>query len=59
MRAHVYPCRSIVGRTPWSARVPLDPLFAWRIKPLQTRPGRTWGSGADEGVRPTNPRGEI
>jgi hypothetical protein len=23
----------IVGRTPWSARVPLDPLFAMKIQP--------------------------
>jgi hypothetical protein len=38
----------IVGRTPWSARVPLDPPFA---KPDQQRP--TGASAADQGVRPT------
>ena len=40
----------VVGRTPWSARVPLDPLFSGRIKYLPastSRPGgrlRTRGS---------------
>jgi hypothetical protein len=36
-----------VGRTPWSARVPLDPFFIWKIKRYgqagQARPLR--GSG--------------
>jgi [FeFe] hydrogenase H-cluster maturation GTPase HydF len=54
-----YRADAIVGRTPWSARVPLDPLFERKIKPLQARPGRTRGSGADEGVRPTNPEQTI
>jgi len=39
-------CDAKVGRTPWSARGPLAPLFA--------QPGRpTGGSAADQGVRPT------
>ena len=37
------------GRTPWSARVPLDPLFGRRR--FLTRPTRA--SPADQGVRPT------
>jgi oxygen-independent coproporphyrinogen-3 oxidase len=37
----------VVGQTPWSARVPLDPL-------LQTAEP-TGGSAADQGVRPTIP----
>jgi hypothetical protein len=42
----------IVGRTPGSARVPLDPLLASRINLIQTcRPAR--GPAADRGVRPT------
>ena len=45
--------RLIVGRTPWSARVPLDPLFASeiRLSPRVNRPTRA--SAADQGVRPT------
>ena len=42
-----------VGRTPWSGRVPLAPLFA---RPNQSRgiPERpTGGAAADQGVRPT------
>ena len=39
-----------VGRTPWSARVPLDPLPQASTK-TSTRP--TWASAADQGVRPT------
>src|ERR1017187_10394606 len=35
-----------VGRTPWSARVPLDPLLAVCREP-------TRASAADPGVRPT------
>ena len=41
-----------VGRTPWSARVPLDPLFVWNQFPAE----REWparGPAADQGVRPT------
>src|SRR2546422_1667899 len=30
----------IVGRTPWSARVPLDPLFANKVSLIQPRTGR-------------------
>jgi hypothetical protein len=37
----------MVGRTPWSARVPLDPLF---VSPFNKPTG---GSTADQGVRPT------
>jgi hypothetical protein len=35
----------IGGRTPWSARVPLDPLLNRRIRP-------TGASASDQGVRP-------
>src|ERR1035438_8240740 len=44
-----------VGQSPWSARVPLDPLSFRGIRYL---PGRcaTRGSRADEGVRPTTYR---
>ena len=41
-----------VGRTPWSARVPLDPLLAG----LVTNPAEADGGvAADQGVRPTIP----
>jgi hypothetical protein len=42
-----------VGRTPWSARIPLDPPLAQpqRIRAASERP--TGGSAADRGVRPT------
>ena len=43
-----WPLIAIVGRTPWSARVPLDPLFA---KPNQPRP--TGPQAADQGASPT------
>jgi len=39
------------GRTPWSARVPLDPLYAKRKNSLLPK-GPTRASGADQGVRP-------
>ena len=43
----------LVGRTPWSARDALVPLFARSIKRLR-HPGRPTGaSAADQGVRPT------
>ena len=42
-----------VGRTPWSARVPLDPLFA-RQNQLHASPEKpTRGSAADQGARTT------
>ena len=44
--------RRLVGRTPWSARVPLDPLFA-RPNQLQIRERPTGGAAVDQGVRPT------
>ena len=37
----------VVGRTPWSARVPQDPL----VHSGNAQP--TGGSAADQGVRPT------
>jgi mono/diheme cytochrome c family protein len=42
-----------VGRTPWSARGLLDPLFALKNQPhsIPERPAR--GPAADQGVRPT------
>jgi hypothetical protein len=44
---------AIVGRTPWSARVPPDPLFAPPNQPhaIPERPARA--PAADQGVRPT------
>jgi hypothetical protein len=42
-----------VGRTPWSARVPLDPLFAQLNQPHAIPERPTGGSAADQGVRPT------
>src|ERR1019366_7412967 len=39
-----------VGRTPWSARVPQDPL-PQALTNTSSRP--TWASAADQGVRPT------
>ena len=36
----------MVGRAPWSERVPLDPLFTGRINSIRITP-------ADQGVRPT------
>ena len=41
-----------VGQTPWSARVPLDPLFVRRVKCLPLTASQP-GLAADEGVRPT------
>jgi hypothetical protein len=43
----------MVGRTPRSARVPLDPLFLRSIRFLHRRNGPTGASAADQGVRPT------
>jgi hypothetical protein len=43
-----------VGRTPRSARVPLDPHFALPVQPHATTEGPTGGSAADQGVRPTS-----
>jgi hypothetical protein len=44
---------AFVGRTPWSARVPLDPPFAQpnQRSAIPERP--TGASAADQGVRPT------
>jgi len=45
-------CVNRVGQTPWSARVPLDPLFAPReVLAARDKPAR--GPAADQGVRPT------
>src|SRR6266567_1965517 len=43
----------IVGRTPWSARVPLDPLLAQPNQPEAIHERPTRASAADRGVRPT------
>ena len=40
---------ALMGRAPWSARVPLDPHLG--SDPITSRP--TWASAADQGVRPT------
>ena len=42
-----------MGRTPRSARVPLDPLFANEIGFMLCRRRPTGASAADQGVRPT------
>jgi hypothetical protein len=43
----------MVGRTPWSARVPPDPLFGKEISLIQPRKRPTGASAADQGVCPT------
>src|ERR1035438_1591314 len=44
---------AIVGQTPWSARGPLDPLFA-QGESVSSEPSKpTRASAADQGVRPT------
>src|SRR5208282_5205141 len=50
------PCNGLIlTPMPWSARVPLDPLYAKSTdSPLPNRP--TWASAADQGVRPTQRR---
>ena len=55
--AGVTPARLIcglatVGRTPWSARVPLDPLFVRPNQPHAIHKRPIGGSAADQ-VRPT------
>jgi hypothetical protein len=50
LAAPTMPVPCVVGRTPWSARVPLDPLSAG-IAGCPKRPTRA--SAADQGVRPT------
>jgi len=47
-------CRNTVGRTPWSARVPLDPLFVWNQFPAEREgPARgPAGRGRDDGYPP-------
>jgi hypothetical protein len=42
-----------VGRTPWSARVPLDPLFAELNQPHAIPERPTGGPAADQGDSPT------
>jgi len=42
-----------VGQTPWSARVPLDPLFDRRVGSSDSNDRPTRASAADQGVRPT------
>ena len=46
-----------MGQTPWSARVPLDPLFLAKNPGPAKRKRATRGPAADEGVRPTNRAG--
>jgi hypothetical protein len=46
-------CMETVGRTPRSARVPLDPLLAWPDEPHAIPERPTGASAADQGVRPT------
>jgi hypothetical protein len=46
--------RRFVGRTLWSARVPLDPLFAEPNRPHAIPEWPTRGSAADQGGRPTS-----
>ena len=43
----------MVGRTPWSARVPLDPLFAQSNQPHVIAEAPTRASAAGQGARPT------
>ena len=43
----------MVGRTPWSARVPLDPPILKQISLIQTGQADE-ASAADRGVRPTS-----
>ena len=43
---------ALVGRTPWSARIPLDPLLANEISFNQTKQAGE-GVGCGPGVRPT------
>jgi hypothetical protein len=46
-------CMEKVGRTPWSARVPLDPLLAQPSQPHAIPQRPTGASAADRGGRPT------
>jgi hypothetical protein len=46
----------LVGRTPWSARVPLDPHLAPSHQPRAILERPTGASAADQGVRPTKTR---
>jgi hypothetical protein len=45
--------RWVVGRTPWSARVPLDPLLGNEISCIQNPAKPTRASAAVQGDRPT------
>src|ERR1039458_9177999 len=49
----------LVGRTPWSARDALVPLFARRIGRLRPCGRPTRASTADQGVRPTIHTGDA
>jgi len=42
-----------LGRNPWSARLPLDPLFTSEVRLIHMLGGPTGASAADQGVRPT------
>jgi hypothetical protein len=44
---------ALVGRTPWSARVPPDPLLTRRDQPQAIPEWPTRESAADQGVHPT------
>jgi hypothetical protein len=45
--------RADPGRTPWSARVPLDPFFASASSLMHHTGEPARGPAADQGVRPT------
>jgi len=44
---------ALIGRTPWSARVPLDPFFANGSSFMRRAGKPAKGRAADQGVRPT------
>jgi hypothetical protein len=47
---------AVVGRTPWSARVPLDPLFCNEISLIESQ--RPRASAAVQGAAPQTERAE-
>ena len=51
---NIWNAAEFVGQTPWSARVPLDPLFGRRIKWLPARKAGQ-GAGCGRGRPPHNP----